>query len=98
MVFKKVRAYARVLTCFAFVFGFSNFSSPFRFVSCSRLVQLVVVDGRGHLLGRMASVVAKELLSGQKVVIVRSEECNISGSFFRNKRTYRFVCLPVMCL
>ncbi len=30
--------------------------------------KLVVVDGRGHLLGRMASTVAKELLSGQKVV------------------------------
>ena len=30
--------------------------------------KLVVVDGRGHMLGRMASIVAKELLSGQKVV------------------------------
>jgi len=29
--------------------------------------------------------VAKELLSGQKVVICRAEEVNISGSFFRNK-------------
>jgi hypothetical protein len=106
--------------------------------------KLVVVDGRGHLLGRMASTVAKELLSGQKVVcsscvlmcirrtlafifivcvfkykqsgiifllyvvflrfvcllplriinilfpqvICRAEEVNISGSFFRNKRTF----------
>lgn len=40
----------------------------------------VVVDGRGHLLGRLASVVAKELLSGQKVVVVRCEEITISGS------------------
>jgi hypothetical protein len=54
------------------------------------MLQLVVVDGRAHLLGRLASVVAKELLSGQKVVIVRSEEVNISGSFFRNKRTRSF--------
>lgn len=39
-----------------------------------------VVDGRGHLLGRLASVVAKELLCGQKVVVVRCEQITISGS------------------
>lgn len=39
----------------------------------------VVIDGRGHLLGRLASIVAKELLSGQKVVVVRCEELMISG-------------------
>jgi len=48
----------------------------------------IVVDARGHLLGRLASIVAKELLSGQKVVVVRTEEINISGSFFRNKLKY----------
>lgn len=74
--------------------------------------KLIVVDARSHLLGRLASVVAKELLSGQRVVrlllflvpivflfrvgvsdqvIVRSEETNISGSFFRNKRTFEFI-------
>ncbi len=45
----------------------------------------VVVDGKGHLLGRLASIVAKQLLSGQSVTIVRCEEINIAGSFFRNK-------------
>ena len=35
--------------------------------------KVVVVDGRGHMLGRLASVVAKELLSGQKVVALRCE-------------------------
>ncbi|CAO1632195.1 unnamed protein product [Parajaminaea phylloscopi] len=45
----------------------------------------IIVDGKGHLLGRLASVVAKEILSGQKVTIVRCEEINVSGSFFRNK-------------
>jgi large subunit ribosomal protein L13Ae len=39
-----------------------------------------VIDGRDHLLGRLASVVAKELLSGQKVVIVRCDEMAVSGS------------------
>jgi hypothetical protein len=28
----------------------------------------VIVDCRGHLYGRLASIVAKELLSGQKIV------------------------------
>lgn len=40
----------------------------------------VTVDGRGHLMGRLASVVAKELLGGQKVVVVRCEQITISGS------------------
>jgi large subunit ribosomal protein L13Ae len=39
-----------------------------------------VIDGRDHLLGRLASVVAKELLAGQKVVIVRCDEMAVSGS------------------
>ncbi|KAJ1665459.1 60S ribosomal protein L16A [Coemansia sp. RSA 1813] len=47
--------------------------------------KVYVIDGKGHLLGRLASVVAKLLLNGQKVVVVRCEEMNVSGSFFRNK-------------
>ncbi len=48
----------------------------------------VVVDGKGHLLGRLASIVAKQILNGQKVTVVRCEEINISGPFFRNKLRY----------
>lgn len=48
--------------------------------------QVVVIDGKGHLLGRLASIVAKQALTGQRVVVVRCEELNVSGSFFRNKR------------
>ena len=40
----------------------------------------VVVDGRGHLLGRLASVVAKHLLNGYHVTVVRCEEINQTGS------------------
>ncbi len=50
--------------------------------------KVVVVDGKGHLLGRLASIVAKQLLSGQRVVVVRCEELNMSGSFFRAKMKY----------
>jgi len=46
-----------------------------------------VIDGKGHLLGRLASTVAKQLLNGQKIVVVRCEALNISGEFFRAKRT-----------
>ena len=45
----------------------------------------IIVDGRDHLLGRLASVVAKELLSGKHVVIVRCDEMVVSGSMVRNK-------------
>lgn len=40
----------------------------------------VVIDARGHLLGRLASVIAKQLLGGKKIVVVRCEEILISGS------------------
>ena len=49
----------------------------------------IVIDCRGHLLGRLASVIAKELLQGQKIVAVRCEEINLSGSHFRNKIKFR---------
>ncbi|KJE90499.1 ribosomal protein L16a [Capsaspora owczarzaki ATCC 30864] len=51
--------------------------------------KVVVIDGAGHLLGRLASIVAKELLLGQKVVVLRTEDINISGSFIRNKIKYQ---------
>ncbi len=46
---------------------------------------VVLVDGRTHMLGRLASVMAKELLSGQKIVVVRCEQVVVSGSLVRNK-------------
>lgn len=45
-----------------------------------------MIDAKGHLLGRLASTVAKQLLNGQKLVVVRCEALNISGEFFRAKR------------
>ncbi len=44
------------------------------------LPETVVIDGRGHLLGRLASIVAKQLLNGKKIVVVRCEAILISGS------------------
>mmetsp|Transcript_39510 Transcript_39510/g.79785 ORF Transcript_39510/g.79785 Transcript_39510/m.79785 type:complete len:226 (-) Transcript_39510:235-912(-) len=45
----------------------------------------IVIDGKGHMLGRLASVVAKELLCGQAVVVVRCEGIIVSGSLLRNQ-------------
>ncbi|KAK6498495.1 60S ribosomal protein L16B [Arthrobotrys musiformis] len=54
----------------------------------STFEEVVVIDGKGHLLGRLASIVAKQLLNGQKIVVVRCEDLNISGEFFRAKLKY----------
>jgi ribosomal protein L13 len=40
----------------------------------------IVIDGKGHMLGRLASVIAKEALCGQSVVVVRCEGIVVSGS------------------
>ena len=47
--------------------------------------KVVVIDARDHMLGRLASVVSKELLSGQAVVVVRCEQVCVSGSMIRNE-------------
>lgn len=51
--------------------------------------KLVVIDAKNHLLGRLASIVAKELLSGQRIIIVRAESIVKSGSLFRNKLAFQ---------
>ena len=39
-------------------------------------------------MGRLASIVAKNILNGNKVVVVRCEAINMSGNFYRNKLKY----------
>ncbi|XP_067013040.1 large ribosomal subunit protein uL13 [Anabrus simplex] len=48
----------------------------------------ILIDGKGHLLGRLAAIVAKTILQGNKVIVVRTEQINISGNFFRAKLKY----------
>jgi large subunit ribosomal protein L13Ae len=59
----------------------------------SRTVKMVlekpiVIDCRDHLHGRLCSIVSKELLAGQKIVLVRCEDMVISGSLIRNQTKY----------
>jgi len=49
----------------------------------------IVVDGKGHLLGRLASIIAKQLLNGQEVIVVRCEEIDISGTRHRNRKNFQ---------
>ena len=48
----------------------------------------ILLDGRSHLLGPLASVVDKTFLQGNGVTVVRSELINISENFFRAKLKY----------
>ena len=48
----------------------------------------IVVDAKGHLVGRMASYIAKQLQLGQRIVIVRCEKALYSGKHYRNKLNF----------
>ena len=41
-------------------------------------------------MGRLASIVAKELLNGQRVVVVRCEELEMSNSIYANRVKFQF--------
>ena len=49
---------------------------------------IIVVDGKDLLVGRAASVIAKQLLLGKKISLVRAEGMNIAGTEIRNKIKY----------
>nr|WP_187286200.1 50S ribosomal protein L13 [Methanothermus fervidus] len=38
------------------------------------------IDGEGHILGRLASIVSKKLLEGEKVTVFNTEKIIITGS------------------
>jgi len=39
----------------------------------------VVIDARGHILGRLSSKIAKRLLNGEKIVVVNAEKAIVTG-------------------
>jgi large subunit ribosomal protein L13 len=39
----------------------------------------IIIDGKGLILGRMASIVAKRLLQGESIIILNAEKAAISG-------------------
>lgn len=48
----------------------------------------IVIDAKGHLMGRLASIVAKTILSGQRVIVVRAEKMVMSGKLFNRRVEY----------
>ena len=50
--------------------------------------EVIVVDLKDHMIGRAAAVIAKQLLLGKKVTVVRVDEANIAGTEIRNKVKY----------
>ncbi|MDP1553117.1 MAG: 50S ribosomal protein L13 [Methanobacteriaceae archaeon] len=40
----------------------------------------MIIDGDGHIMGRLASVVSKKLLDGENVVVLNAEKIIITGS------------------
>jgi large subunit ribosomal protein L13Ae len=45
----------------------------------------IVVDARHHMLGRLSSIIAKELLNGQKAIVVHYEEICLSAGLARQE-------------
>lgn len=43
--------------------------------------ETIYVDGKGQVLGRLASLVAKKLLEGRRVVVVNAEKIVLKGSW-----------------
>ncbi len=56
----------------------------------------LVIDGRGHLLGRLASIVAKQLLNGQRLVRDITHPPRISMNSFGAEGTIKWLT-PSTC-
>eukprot|EP01083_Nonionella_stella_P214635 773209_1 len=54
-----------------------------------RLPKCLIIDARDHILGRLASTVAKHLMMGTKIIVLRCERIVISGHIIRNKLKMR---------
>ena len=55
----------------------------------------LIVDGTGQILGGLASIVAKRLLEGEKVVVVNAEKIVVSGDPVKVKQFYKRTILGV---
>ena len=49
---------------------------------------ITIIDLKDHILGRSAAVVAKQLLLGKKITVVRTDKLTIAGTEIRNKIKY----------
>ncbi len=56
---------------------------------------VIVVDGRGQILGRLASIVAKKLLEGKRVVVLNAQDIVVSGDPVMVIQSYKRTVLGV---
>ncbi len=56
---------------------------------------VIVVDGSNHILGRLASIIAKKLLNGERIVVVNAEKIVVSGKPSEVVKQYKATVLPV---
>ena len=40
----------------------------------------MIIDGEGHILGRLASLISKKLLEGEEIVVLNAEKIMLTGS------------------
>jgi len=52
-------------------------------------MRMRIIDATGHVVGRLASVVAKGLLNGEDIVVVHAEEAIVTGRRSTVLTTYR---------
>ncbi|MEM1607024.1 MAG: 50S ribosomal protein L13 [Candidatus Bathyarchaeia archaeon] len=50
--------------------------------------KVTIIDAKGLVLGRMASMIAKRLLNGEKIIVVNADGAVISGDKYRIIRQY----------
>ena len=43
----------------------------------------IIIDAKGLILGRMASIIAKRLLQGETIIVLNAEKAAISGKRLR---------------
>ena len=41
---------------------------------------MMIINGEGHILGRLASVVSKQLLEGEEIVVLNAEKIMLTGN------------------
>merc|ERR1711881_141591 len=60
-------------------------SRTYRYIMAETFKPNLTINAKDHLIGRLCSVVAKELLRGNSVNVVCCEGLYITGNFYRNK-------------
>merc|ERR1712036_145269 len=60
-------------------------SRTYRYIMAETFKPNLTINAKDHLIGRLCSVVAKELLNGNTVNLVCCEGLFITGNYYRNK-------------